>query len=71
MFLAVIGLPFLPRRVSSPFALLALTIPIARMYTEVHRLRDVVGGAMLGLCIASAAVRGVAILAARMGRARS
>jgi membrane-associated phospholipid phosphatase len=71
MFLAVIGLAFLPRWVSIPFALLALTTPIARMYTEVHRLSDVVGGAMLGVCIASAAVCGVAILAARMGRARS
>ena len=71
MFLAVIALAFLPRWISIPFLVLALTTPLARMYTEVHRLSDVVGGAVLGVCIASAAVWGVAMLAAIEHRRKS
>ncbi len=64
MFLAVIALAYLPRKVSVPFALLALTTLLARMYTEAHRLSDVLGGAALGVCVASAAVSGVVMLTA-------
>jgi membrane-associated phospholipid phosphatase len=64
MFLAVITLAFLPRIGSVPLTLFALTTLIARLYTEQHRLSDVLGGASLGICIGSAAVWGVAILAA-------
>lgn len=67
MFLAIIVLAFLPRKVSVPFALLALTTLLARMYTEAHRLSDVLGGASLGICVAYAAVWGVAMLAATEG----
>lgn len=70
MFLAVIALSLLPRKASIPFALLALTVPIARMYTEAHKLSDVLGGATLGLCIGCAAVWGVQVIAAREGDLR-
>jgi len=56
IFLAVIAIAFLPRYVSIPFALLAFTTPLARMYTESHRLTDVLGGITLGMCVACAAV---------------
>jgi membrane-associated phospholipid phosphatase len=64
IFLAVIAIAFLPRGVSIPFALLALTTPLARMYTESHRLTDVLGGATLGTCVACAAVWAVHALSA-------
>lgn len=51
-FLAVIALAYLPRKVSVPFALLASTTLLARMYTEQHRLVDVLGGAALGVFVA-------------------
>jgi membrane-associated phospholipid phosphatase len=62
MFLAIVALAFLPRIVSIPIAALALSTPLARMYTEAHRLSDVLGGASLGICVACAAVCGVALL---------
>jgi membrane-associated phospholipid phosphatase len=68
MFLGVIGLAFLPRWISIPFALFALTTPLARMYTEQHRLSDVLGGAALGVCVAYAAVWGARVLAATKDR---
>ena len=63
MFLAGVSLTFLPRTVSIPIAVLALSTPLARMYTEAHRLSDVLGGAALGISVACAAVLGVAVLA--------
>lgn len=59
LFLAVIAIAFLPRAVSIPIAVLALTTPFARMYTESHRLTDVLGGVALGMSVACAAVWGV------------
>jgi membrane-associated phospholipid phosphatase len=70
MFLAVVGLAFLPRIVSVPLALFALTTLLARLYTEQHRLSDVLGGASLGICIGCAAVWAVPILASMEGELR-
>ena len=65
IFLAVLVLAFMPRRLSVPLTLLALTTPLARMYTEDHRLSEVLGGAMLGLAVGSGAVWMVLFLARR------
>lgn len=74
IFLAVIAIAFLPRYISLPFALLALTTPLARMYTEAHRLTDVLGGVTLGMCVACAAVwavQAVSTIEARHGNWRT
>ncbi len=71
MFLAVVALAFLPRVVSLPIAILALSTPLARMYTETHRLSDVLGGASLGICVACTAVYGVEMLRRLEGHLRS
>lgn len=62
LFLAVVILAFLPRKLSIPFGLLALSCVFARMYVEAHKLSDVVAGAALGTAVASAAVWGVTVL---------
>jgi membrane-associated phospholipid phosphatase len=62
MFLATIALAYLPRFVSIPFALFALSTMVARIYTESHKLSDVLGGAFLGICVACVAVWAVATL---------
>ena len=64
LFLAVIALVYLPRVVSVPFTLFALTTLVARLYTEQHRISDVLGGAFLGIFVACAAVRAVATVTA-------
>jgi membrane-associated phospholipid phosphatase len=64
LFLAVIALAFLPRRLSIPITLIALTTPLARMYTESHRLTDVLGGAALGAFIGCSTVWAVMQVAA-------
>jgi membrane-associated phospholipid phosphatase len=62
LFLAVIALSFLPRIVSIPFTLFALTTLLARLYTEAHRVSDVLGGATLGIFIGCATVWGIVML---------
>lgn len=64
LFLAVIALAYLPRIVSVPFTLFALTTLVARLYTEQHRISDVLGGATLGIAVGCAAVWAVATLTA-------
>jgi membrane-associated phospholipid phosphatase len=66
-FLAIIVFAFLPRKISIPFGLLALTCAFARMYTEAHKLSDVAAGAALGTAVASAAVWAVTVLIAMEG----
>jgi len=66
IFLGVIVLAFLPRVVSIPLALLAASTIYARMYTESHRLTDVLGGAAMGACIASVGIAAVAFIAPRL-----
>lgn len=64
-FLSTLVLAFLPRRVAIPLALLAFTTPVARVYTEDHRLSEVLGGATLGVAVGSGAVWMVLFLARR------
>jgi membrane-associated phospholipid phosphatase len=64
LFLAVIALVYVPRVVSIPLTLFALTTLVARLYTEQHRVSDVLGGAFLGISVACAAVWAVATLTA-------
>jgi membrane-associated phospholipid phosphatase len=66
-FLAIVVFAFLPRWVSIPFGLLALSCAYARMYTEAHKLSDVLAGAALGIAVASAAVWAVTALIAMEG----
>jgi membrane-associated phospholipid phosphatase len=66
-FLAIIVFAFLPRKISIPFGLLALTCGFARMYTEAHKLSDVAAGAALGTAVASTAVWAVTMLIAMEG----
>jgi membrane-associated phospholipid phosphatase len=67
LFLAIVVLAFLPRKLSIPFGLLALSCVFARMYVEAHKLSDVVAGAALGISVASAVVWGVTVLIALEG----
>jgi membrane-associated phospholipid phosphatase len=55
-FLATIGAYVLPRGVAISFYCVAAVTLVARMYTESHRLSDVVAGAALGIFVASSAV---------------
>jgi membrane-associated phospholipid phosphatase len=55
-FLATIGAYLLPRGVAFFFYLVGAVTLMARMYTESHRLSDVVAGAVLGIFIASSGV---------------
>jgi membrane-associated phospholipid phosphatase len=66
-FLAIVVFAFLPRKISVPFGILALTCPFARMYTEAHKLSDVAAGAALGIAVGSAAVFFVSVLIAMEG----
>lgn len=50
-FLAIIAVRFLPRPLAVPAVLAALATGFARVYTEAHRLSDVVGGAALGVSV--------------------
>jgi len=70
LFLAIVVLAFLPRKIAIPFAVLASTCVLARLYTEAHKVSDVVAGAALGTAVASAAVWGVAVLIALEGERR-
>ena len=62
MFLATTLLLFVPRRVSIPFLLLALTVPFARLYSEAHQLSDVVAGTLLGSAVALGGAWAVTLL---------
>jgi membrane-associated phospholipid phosphatase len=64
IFLAVIALAFLPRKISIPITLIALSTLFARTYTESHKLIDVLGGTALGAFVACFAVWGVGQVAA-------
>ena len=55
-FLAAIGAYVLPRGLAIPIYCIAVLTFVARMYTEAHKLSDVVAGASLGIFVASAAV---------------
>ena len=66
-FLAIVVFAFLPRKISIPFGILALTCAFARMYTEAHKLSDVAAGAALGIAVASSAVFFVSVLIAMEG----
>lgn len=55
-FLAAIGAYVLPRGVAILFYCVAALTLVARMYTEAHKLSDVVAGAALGIFVASGAV---------------
>ena len=55
-FLAVIAWWILPRVLAIPLAIAAGMTLFARMYTESHRLSDVLGGAALGVCVGSAMI---------------
>lgn len=68
-FLATIGAYLPPRGLAIVFYCVAGTTLIARMYTEAHRLSDVVGGAALGIFVGSGAVLLARFLNVRSGRA--
>jgi membrane-associated phospholipid phosphatase len=55
-FLATIGAYALPRGLAILFYGVAVVTFVARMYTEAHKLSDVVAGAALGIFIASCAL---------------
>lgn len=55
-FLATIGAYLLPRGLAILFYCVAGTALIARMYTEAHRLSDVLAGAALGIFVGSFAI---------------
>lgn len=63
-FMAVIALAYLPRWLSIPLALVGLSVPFARMYTQSHKLIDVLGGVALGTCVALLAIAAVEVVAA-------
>jgi membrane-associated phospholipid phosphatase len=68
-FLATIGAYLLPRGLAILFYCVAVGTLVARMYTEAHKLSDVVGGAALGIFIGSGAVLLASFLDIRSRRA--
>jgi len=62
VFLAVVALGTLPRALAAAFAVVAAVTFSARMYIEVHRLSDVLGGVALGLFVGFVALWTVSAL---------